>query len=280
LSLVLALVLVSQGVVQTFRPYPTVSVVQPTQYEEPETDKDGKPVLDDKGQPKTKKSTLTEQVLAVGPAASQIAIKQLGTNGGGFFNANSAHPFENPTPLANFLEVLSILLIPAALCYTFGVMVEDTRQGWAVLAAMTIIFVGLLVLCVAAEQRGSLFARFGVDHTASALQSGGNMEGKEVRFGIANSALWATATTAASNGSVNSMHDSYTPLGGLVPLWMIELGEVVYGGVGSGLYGMLIYAIIAVFVAGLMVGRTPEYLGKKIESYEMKMSSLVILIVP
>src|SRR5262249_40687863 len=248
LSLVLALVLVSQGVVQTLRGYPTAQVVQPTQYDEPETDKDGKPVLDEKGQPKTKKSTLTEQVLAVGPAASQIAIKQLGTNGGGFFNVNSAHPFENATPLSNFLEMLSILLIPAALCYTFGVMVKDTRQGWAVLAAMTIIFVGLLVLCVAAEQRGSLFARLGVDHTASALQSGGNMEGKEVRFGIANSALWATATTAASNGSVNSMRDSYTPMGGLVPLWMIELGEVVYGGVGSGLYGMLIYAIIAVFV--------------------------------
>jgi K+-transporting ATPase ATPase A chain len=280
LSLVLALLLVSQGVVQTFRGYPTVQVVQPTQYDEPETDKDGKPVLDEKGQPKTKKATLTEQVLAVGPAASQIAIKQLGTNGGGFFNVNSSHPFENPTPLSNFLELVAILLIPAALCYTFGVMVKDTRQGWAVLAAMTIIFVGLLVLCVAAEQRGNLFARLGVDHAASDLQAGGNMEGKEVRFGIVNSALWATATTAASNGSVNAMHDSFTPLGGLVPLWMIELGEVVYGGVGSGLYGMLIYAIIAVFVAGLMVGRTPEYLGKKIESYEMKMSSLVILIVP
>jgi K+-transporting ATPase ATPase A chain len=280
LSLVLAVLLVSQGVVQTFRGYPTVQVVQPTPYDAPETDQDGKPVLDEKGQPKTKKATLTEQVLAVGPAASQIAIKQLGTNGGGFFNVNSAHPFENPTPRSNFLELLAILLIPAALCYTFGAMVKDPRQGWAVLAAMTIIFVGLLALCVTAEQRGDLFARLGVDHAASDLQAGGNMEGKEVRFGIVNSALWATATTAASNGSVNSMHDSFTPLGGLVPLWMIELGEVVYGGVGSGLYGMLIYAIIAVFVAGLMVGRTPEYLGKKIESYEMKMSSLVILIVP
>jgi K+-transporting ATPase ATPase A chain len=280
LCLVFSLALVSQGVVQTFRGYPTVHVVQPTQYDEPETDKDGKPVLDEKGQPKTKKSTLTEQVIAVGPAASQIAMKQLGTNGGGFFNANSAHPFENPTPLSNFLELLAILLIPGALCYTFGVMVGDTRQGWAVLAAMTVILVGLLAVCVVAEQRGNLYARLGVDHTASDLQAGGNMEGKEVRFGIANSALWATATTAASNGSVNAMHDSFTPLGGLVPLWMIELGEVVYGGVGSGLYGMLIYAIIAVFVAGLMVGRTPEYLGKKIESYEMKMASLVILIVP
>jgi len=224
--------------------------------------------------------SLTEQVIAVGPAASQIAIKQLGTNGGGFFNANSAHPFENPTPLSNFLELLAILLIPAALCYTFGVMVRDTRQGWTVLAAMTVIFVGLLALCVVAEQNGAPFARQGVDHAASALQSGGNMEGKEVRFGIATSALWATATTAASNGSVNSMHDSFTPIGGLVPLSMIELGEVVFGGVGSGLYGMLVYAIVAVFVAGLMVGRTPEYLGKKIEAYEMKMSSVVILIVP
>ena len=280
LSFVFALVLVSQGVVQTFGPYAKATVVQPTSYDEPITDKDGKPVLDEKGQPKTKKATLTEQVIAVGPAASQIAIKQLGTNGGGFFNVNSAHPFENPTPLSNFLELLAILMVPAALCYTFGVMVGDTRQGWTVLAAMTVIFVGLLAVCVVAEQNGAVFVKQGVDHTASALQSGGNMEGKEVRFGIATSALWATATTAASNGSVNSMHDSYTPLGGLVPMWMIQLGEVVYGGVGSGLYGMLMFAIIAVFVAGLMVGRTPEYLGKKIEAYEMKMSSLVILITP
>jgi len=280
LSFVFALVLVSQGVVQTFGPYAKVAVVQPTEYDEPVTDKDGKPVLDEKGQPKTKNSTLTEQVIAVGPAASQIAIKQLGTNGGGFFNVNSAHPFENPTPLANFLELLAILQISAALCYTFGVMVGDTRQGWAVLAAMTVIFVALLVVCVVAEQNGHVFVKQGVDHTASALQSGGNMEGKEVRFGITNSALWATATTSASNGSVNAMHDSFTPIGGLVPMWLIQLGEVVYGGVGSGLYGMLMFAIIAVFVAGLMVGRTPEYLGKKIESYEMKMSSLVILITP
>ena len=280
LSFVLALVLVSQGVVQTFSPYAKVAVVQPSEYDEPVTDKDGKPVLDEKGQPKTKKATLTEQVIAVGPAASQIAIKQLGTNGGGFFNVNSAHPLENPTPLSNFLEVLAILLVPAALCYTFGVMVGDTRQGWAVLAAMTVIFVALLLVCVVAEQNGRVFAQQGVDHAASALQSGGNMEGKEVRFGIANSALWATATTAASNGSVNAMHDSFTPIGGLVPMWLIQLGEVIYGGVGSGLYGMLMFAIIAVFVAGLMVGRTPEYLGKKIEAYEMKMSSLVILITP
>ncbi len=280
LSFVLALALVSQGVVQTFGPYAKVSVVQPTEYEAPETDQDGKPVLGETGQPKTKTSTLTEQVLALGPAASQIAIKQLGTNGGGFFNVNSSHPFENATPLSNFLELLAILLIPAAVCYTFGVMVGDSRQGWAVLAAMTVMFVVLLAVCVVAEQRGDTLAGLGVDHQASALQAGGNMEGKEVRFGIATSALWATATTAASNGSVNSMHDSYTPLGGLVPMWLIQLGEVVYGGVGSGLYGMLVFAIIAVFVAGLMVGRTPEYLGKKIEAYEMKMAALVILIPP
>jgi K+-transporting ATPase ATPase A chain len=280
LAFVWALALGSQGVVQTFSPYAKVAVVQPSEYDEPVTDKDGKPVLDEKGQPKSKKSTLTEQVIAVGPAASQIAIKQLGTNGGGFFNVNSAHPLENPTPLSNFLEVLAILLVPAALCYTFGVMVGDTRQGWAVLAAMTVIFVALLLVCVVAEQNGRVFAQQGVDHVVSALQSGGNMEGKEVRFGIANSALWATATTAASNGSVSAMHDSFTPIGGLVPMWLIQLGEVIYGGVGSGLYGMLMFAIIAVFVAGLMVGRTPEYLGKKIEAYEMKMSSLVILITP
>jgi K+-transporting ATPase ATPase A chain len=280
LSFVLALVLASQGVVQTLRPYATATVVQATQYDVPETDKDGKPVLDEKGQPKTKKETLSEQTLALGPAASQIAIKQLGTNGGGFFNVNSSHPFENATPLSNFFELLAILLISAALCYTFGVMVGDTRQGWAVLAAMTIMFVVLLAVCVTAEQRGTTLAWLGVDHQGGALQAGGNMEGKEVRFGIVNSALWATATTAASNGSVNSMHDSYTPIGGLVPMWLMQLGEVVYGGVGSGLYGMLVFAIIAVFVAGLMVGRTPEYLGKKIEAYEMKMAALVILIPP
>jgi potassium-transporting ATPase potassium-binding subunit len=280
LSVVWALVLVSQGSVQTFASYATATVVQPTEYDEPVTDQDGQPVLDDRGQPKTRKSKLTEQVIAVGPAASQIAIKQLGTNGGGFFNVNSAHPFENATPLSNFFELVAILMIPAALCYTFGRMVGDTRQGWSVLAAMTVMFVGLLAVCVVAEQNSHVFARQGVDHVASALQSGGNMEGKEVRFGIANSALWATATTAASNGSVNSMHDSFTPIGGLVSMWLMQLGEVVFGGVGSGLYGMLVFAIVAVFVAGLMVGRTPEYLGKKIEAYEMKMASLMILIPP
>jgi potassium-transporting ATPase potassium-binding subunit len=261
LCLVGALFLVSQGIVQTFSAYQTVPLLQAT------SDADGNPV--------------TEQVLAVGPAASQIIIKQLGANGGGFFNVNSAHPFENPTPLSNFVEMLSILLIPAALCYTFGKMVGDTRQGWAVLAAMTIIFVPLLLTAVIAEQSGnSLLTELGADQVASNLHSGGNMEGKETRFGIANSALWANATTAASNGSVNSMHDSYTPIGGLVPMWLMQLGEVVYGGVGSGLYGMLVFAIIAVFVAGLMVGRSPEYLGKKIEAYEIKMAAIVILIPP
>jgi len=279
LSLVLAVVLVSQGVVQTFNPYKTVNLLQSHSYDEPVNEASREPVPDGKGEPKTRKVTVTEQTLALGPAASQVAIKQLGTNGGGFFNVNSAHPFENPTPLSNFIELLAILLIPAALCHTFGTMVRDTRQGWAVLAAMTILFIAMLALCVAMEQGGNpLLATLGVDQRASALQSGGNMEGKEVRFGIVNSALWAVATTAASNGSVNSMHDSFTPIGGLVPMWLIQLGEVVYGGVGSGLYGLLVFAIIAVFVAGLMVGRTPEYLGKKIEAYEMKMASLVILI--
>jgi K+-transporting ATPase ATPase A chain len=281
LALVLALIQVQQGVVQTFSAYQTVPLLQATSYEEPKLDADGKPLQDADGKPVTETREMKEQVLPLGPAASQIAIKQLGTNGGGFFNVNSAHPFENATPLTNFLEMLSILLIAAALCYTFGVMVGDTRQGWAVLAAMTIVFVGALALCVWAEQTGNpRIEALGVDTTASSLQPGGNMEGKEVRFGIVNSAIWATATTSASNGSVNSMHDSFTPLGGFVPLFMIQLSEVIFGGVGSGLYGMLIYVIIAVFVAGLMVGRTPEYLGKKIESYEMKMASLAILVPP
>ena len=251
LSIVLALALVSQGVVQTFSDYKTVNGLQSS----------------------------AEQNLPLGPAASQIAIKQFGTNGGGFFNVNSAHPFENPTPFSNFLEMLAILIIPAALCYTFGKMVEDTRQGWTLLIVMTIIFVALLSVAVWSEQGGNpAFAAMSIDQTQTNINPGGNMEGKEVRFGIVNSALWATATTAASNGSVNSMHDSYMPLGGLVPMWLMQLGEIIYGGVGSGLYGMLAFVIIAVFVSGLMVGRTPEYLGKKIEAYEMKMASIMILI--
>jgi K+-transporting ATPase ATPase A chain len=259
LAMLWALLLVSQGVVQTFGDYKTVSLVQAT------TDSNNQAV--------------TQQVLPLGPAASQIAIKQLGTNGGGFFNVNSAHPYENPTPFSNFLEMLAILMIPAALVYTYGKMVGDTRQGWAILASMTMIFVALLALAVWAEQSGNpAFTKLGVDQQASDLQAGGNMEGKETRFGIVNSAIWATATTAASNGSVDSMHDSFMPLGGFVPLFMIQLGEIIYGGVGSGLYGMLAFVIVAVFVAGLMVGRTPEYLGKKIEAYEMKMASLMLLI--
>ena len=281
LSLILAIVLATQGVVQSFQPYRTISLLEPVTIETPVKNDAGEAVVDATGKPVTKTEQVTEQTVPLGPAASQIAIKQLGTNGGGFFNANSAHPFENPTPLANFLEVLAILLIPTALCYTFGSMVKDTRQGWAVLIAMLIIFVPLTLGCVAFEQAGNpQLTALGVDQVASDLQPGGNMEGKETRFGIANSALWATATTAASNGSVNAMHGSFTPLGGLVPMWLIQLGEVVFGGVGSGLYGMLMFAIVAVFIGGLMVGRTPEYLGKKVESYEMKMASLTLLIPP
>ena len=261
LSVVLALTLVSQGVVQTFHPTQRVALVQPT--------------VDDPHGP------LPTQDIAVGPAASQIAIKQLGTNGGGFFNVNSAHPFENPTPLSNLLEMLAILLIPVALCFTFGEMVGDRRQGWAIYAAMMLLFVMFTIPSLLAEQAGNpRLVALGVDAHASVAQPGGNMEGKEARFGVVNSALWASATTAASNGSVNSMHDSFTPLGGLAPMLLIQLGEVVFGGVGSGLYGMLMFVIVAVFIAGLMVGRTPEYLGKKIEAYEMKMASLVILIPP
>jgi K+-transporting ATPase ATPase A chain len=259
LALVLAIVLMSQGVVQTLSKYKTADLLESTQ--------------SSSGQ------TITQQIIAVGPVASQEAIKMLGTNGGGFFNTNSAHPFENPTPLTNFLEILAILLIPAALCYTFGKMVGDTRQGWAILAAMTIIFVVMLTVCVWSEQAGNpALNNMNINQSATSTQSGGNMEGKEVRIGAANSALWATATTAASNGSVDSMHDSFTPLGGLVPMWLIQLGEVIFGGVGSGLYGMLAFVIIAVFIAGLMIGRTPEYLGKKIESYEMKMAAIMVLI--
>ena len=249
LSLVFAVILGAQGVVQTFGPYITAHGLQ------------------------------GDQTIALGPVASQEAIKMLGTNGGGFFNVNSAHPFENPTPLTNFLELLAILLIPAASCYTFGVMAGDKRQGWAIFAAMTVIFVPLMLFCVFAEQSGNPhLAALHIDQIASHLQSGGNMEGKETRFGIVNSALWASATTAASNGSVNAMHDSFTPLGGLVPLLLIKFGEVIYGGVGSGLYGMLILVVIAVFISGLMVGRTPEYLGKKIQAFEIKMASIGMLV--
>ena len=255
--------------------------MESTSYDQPKLDAAGNPLKDAAGNAMTEKVVVKEQSIAVGPAASQVAIKQLGTNGGGFFNVNSAHPLENPTPFSNFLEMLAILLIPAGLCYTFGSMVGDTRQGWAILAAMTVIFVAFLAVAEYQEQQGNpAFTALGVDQNASSTQSGGNMEGKETRFGIVNSALWATATTAASNGSVNSMHDSFTPLGGLVPMFMMQTGEVVFGGVGSGLYGMLVFAVIAVFLAGLMIGRTPDYLGKKIEAFDVKMASLVILIPP
>ncbi|MBF0127038.1 MAG: potassium-transporting ATPase subunit KdpA, partial [Magnetococcales bacterium] len=271
LSIAFSLCLVSQGVVQTFAPYPTARLLQSVAYEE----SSGK---DDQGQPVMEKKSTREQVIALGPAASQVAIKQLGTNGGGFFNVNSAHPLENPTPLSNLLELLAILLIPAAFCITFGRFVGDVRQGEAILAAMAIVFVALLMLCVSAEQSGNpLFERLGLETQASDQAAGGNMEGKETRFGIVNSALWATATTAASNGSVNAMHDSFTPLGGLVPMWMMQLGEVIFGGVGSGLYGMIVFALVGVFVSGLMIGRTPEYLGKKVEAFEMKMAAVAIL---
>jgi len=281
LSLILAVALVSQGVVQTFVPHQTAQLVQAVEYEQPKNGADGQPLKDAKGQPVMEKVTAKEQTIAVGPAASQIAIKQLGTNGGGFYNVNSAHPLENPTPLSNFLEVLAILLIPAGLCFTFGRWVGDLRQGGAILGAMTVIFVSLLAVCAWAEQSGNpLFDRLGLATQASDLQAGGNMEGKETRFGVVNSALWATATTSASNGSVNAMHDSFTPLGGLVPMWLMQLGEVVYGGVGSGLYGMIVFVLVAVFVAGLMIGRTPEYLGKKVEAFEMKMAAVAILIPP
>ena len=280
LSLLLAVVLAGQGVVQSFRPYQSAALINPITVDEPLTDAAGTPVLDAQGHALTHAVRVDTQDIPLGPAASQVAIKQLGTNGGGFFNANSAHPFENPTPLSDFLELLAILLIPAALCYSFGRMVGDTRQGWALLAAMLVLWLPLLGLTAWAEGRSNPAYPTAIAQEHSSLQSGGNMEGKETRFGIASSALWAAATTAASNGSVNAMHDSFTPIGGLIPMWLIQLGEVIFGGVGSGLYGMLVYAIIAVFIAGLMVGRTPEYLGKKLESFEMKMASLVILIPP
>ena len=271
LSVVFAVFLAGQGVVQTFKPYTDAKLMESIHVDAQK---------DASGNVTQAAQTLTTQSIAVGPAASQIAIKQLGTNGGGFFNVNSAHPLENPTPLSNFVEMLAILLISAACCYTFGHMVKDTRQGWAILIVMTIICVPLMLFCFVQEQDGNpRFASAGnIDQAESALQPGGNMEGKEDRFGVVNSAIWATVTTGASNGSVNSMHDSFTPLGGLVPLLMIQFSEIIYGGVGCGLYGMLVYALITVFIAGLMVGRTPEYLGKKIQAYEMKMSSIVLLV--
>jgi len=281
LSVIVALVLVSQGTPQTFDKYATATLVQPVTFDNPKSGADGRPLKDEKGSQVTEKATATDQTIALGPVASLIAIKQLGTNGGGYYNANSAHPLENPTPISNFVEMLSVLLISAALCYTFGRMIGDTREGWALLAAMTIVFAALVPVTYVAEQSGNpVLTRLGADQVASATNPGGNMEGKEVRFGVANSALWATATTAASNGSVNSMHDSFTPIGGMIPMWLMQLGEVIFGGVGSGLYGLIMFAIVAVFIAGLMIGRTPEYLGKKIGAFEIKMASIAILIPP
>jgi potassium-transporting ATPase potassium-binding subunit len=281
LSILLAVVFMGQGVIQNFETYKDVNTLESLTYTQPKVDAAGQPLKDAQGNALTETLTTHTQSLAMGPVASQEAIKMLGTNGGGFFNANSAHPYENPTPLSNFLQMIAMFLIPAGLCFTFGRMVGDSRQGWAVIGAMTAIFVVMAVVAIWAESQGNpLFTPLGVDQTSSALQAGGNMEGKESRFGIVASALFATITTAASCGAVNAVHDSFTPLGGLVPMWLIELGEVVFGGVGAGLYGMLIFAIMAVFVAGLMIGRTPEYVGKKIESFEMKMTSIVILVTP
>jgi len=281
LSIIFATVLIGQGVIQNFSAYKDVQLMDPVTYTQPKVGADGQPLLDAKGAPVTETLTTTTQSIAMGPVASQEAIKMLGTNGGGFFNANSAHPYENPNALVNFLQMVSIFLIPAGLCFAFGRMVGDQRQGWAILTAMTLMFVVMVATVTYSEhQVHPVLASMNVDQTSSALQAGGNMEGKETRFGIEASALFTAITTAASCGAVNTMHDSLMPIGGLVPLVLMQFGEVVFGGVGSGLYGMLIFAILAVFVAGLMIGRTPEYLGKKIQSFEMKMTSITILVTP
>jgi len=271
-----ALVLVSQGVVQNLRPYDNAKLIEPQQV--PHVNADGKPAVDASGKPVM--DTVTTQSIAQGPVASQEIIKELGTNGGGFFNANSAHPFENPTPLSNLIEMFSIFTIGAGLTYTLGRMTGSQRHGWAVWAAMAILFVAGVTVAYWAEARGNPLLPNGVNQQATATQPGGNMEGKEARFGIANTALWATVTTDASCGAINGWHDSFTPLGGMVPLVNIMLSEVIFGGVGAGMYGMLIYIVLAVFIAGLMVGRTPEYLGKKIEAYDVKMAMLVVLVFP
>jgi K+-transporting ATPase ATPase A chain len=275
MCIVYALALVSEGVVQNLKPYDTVKLVESQQVQK--TGADGKPMVGQDGKPVM--DTVTDQTIAQGPVASQEAIKMLGTNGGGFFNANSSHPFENPTPLSNYLQMFSIFLIPAGLTYTLGRMTGSQRHGWAVWAAMAFLFLCGVTTAYWAEARGNPLLK-GADQRVSALQPGGNMEGKEVRFGIADSALFATVTTDASCGAINGWHDSYTPLGGMVPLANIMLSETVFGGVGAGLYGILIYVVLAVFIAGLMVGRTPEYLGKKIEAYDVKMAMLVTLVFP
>lgn len=281
LSLALALVFASQGVIQNFSSYQNVQLVEVQHWKEPVKGADGTLVMDTQGKPVQKAKSSQMQTLPMGPVASQLAIKMIGTNGGGFFNANSSHPFENPTPFTNFLQMVSILLIPAALCFVFGRMVGDLRQGWAVFAAMGLLFILFAAAVIVFEQQGNpALTALGVDQTAGTLHAGGNMEGKEVRFGITATSLFAAVTTAASCGAINAMHDSFTPMGGAVPLVLMQLGEVVFGGAGSGLYGMLVFAIAAVFIAGLMIGRTPEYLGKKIEVFEMKMVSISLLITP
>jgi K+-transporting ATPase ATPase A chain len=281
LSAVLALVLLSQGVIQNFDGYKDATTVEKITYQNPKTDADGNPIKDAAGNPVTETATTQTQTLPMGPIASQEAIKELGTNGGGFTNANSAHPYENPTPLTNLFEMLAMFIIPFALTYTFGKMVGDTRQGWAVLTAMLILWVGLVLVAFHSEQHGNpLIAKQGIDQVASADQAGGNMEGKETRFGIAASSLFAAVATGTSTGAVNSTPDSMTPLGGFVPMFLMQLGEVAPGGVGTGIYSILMYAILGVFIAGLMIGRTPEYLGKKIEALEMKLASVFILTTP
>ncbi|MBS0447362.1 MAG: potassium-transporting ATPase subunit KdpA [Proteobacteria bacterium] len=281
LSVVFAVFLVSQGAIQNFDAYKDVTTLEVNAWQQPKNGPDGQPLKDAQGNPVMEDAKSPTQTIAMGPVASQEAIKMLGTNGGGYFNANSAHPYENPTPLANFAQMVAIFLIPAALVFMFGRMVGDLRQGWAVLAAMLVLFVVAVAAVTPPEQGGNpQLAALGIDQASSATQPGGNMEGKEARFGIAASTLFAAITTSASCGAVNAMHDSFMPLGGAVPLVLIQLGEVVFGGVGSGLYGMLIFAILTVFIAGLMIGRTPEYLGKKIERYEMKMMAIAILATP
>jgi potassium-transporting ATPase potassium-binding subunit len=281
LAIAIALFHVSQGAIQNFDPYKDVQTIEVTAFQQPRNGPDGQPLKDANGQPVMEEARTQTQTLPMGPVASQEAIKMVGTNGGGFFNANSAHPYENPNAWTNLVQMLAIFAIPAGLCFTFGRGVGDMRQGWAVLAAMTIMFVAMVLVVIPAEHAGNPhIAALGVDMSSTPLQAGGNMEGKEARFGIDASTLFAAVTTAASCGAVNSMHDSFSPLGGMVPLVLIQLGEVVFGGVGSGLYGMLVFAILAVFIAGLMIGRTPEYLGKKIEAYEMKLTSVAILVTP
>ncbi|RFB69667.1 MULTISPECIES: potassium-transporting ATPase subunit KdpA [unclassified Herbaspirillum] len=275
LSVLIAVVLMSQGVIQNFKSYVEVSTLETTAYTVPRLDAQGQPLKDEKGAPLVDDMKTSKQTLPMGPVASQEAIKMVGTNGGGFFNANSAHPYENPTPLSNFVQMLAILIIPAALCTSFGMLVGDRRQGWAILAAMTLLFIVMTLTVMYFEQQPN--PALAVAH---ATQGSGMMEGKETRFGVIASSLFAAITTAASCGAVNAMHDSLSPLGGLVPMLQMQLGEVVYGGVGAGLYGMLIFAVLAVFIAGLMIGRTPEYLGKKIGVFDMKMMSIAILMTP